>query len=81
MCKFDHILLLGDFCSETKEEQINDDCDASDLRNIVTCFENTLNPSCIDLIVTKINVETALSSNNDSDYYEVFFLLIQKDAI
>ena len=53
--KYDHILLIGDFNSEISESLIHDFCNAYNLEslsNTPTCFKNTENPSCIDLLLT-----------------------------
>ena len=52
--KYDNILFLGDFNSETSENYLDDFCNVYNLRNIVTeptCFKNPENPSCIDLFL------------------------------
>ena len=70
--KYDNILFLGDFNSETSENYLNDFCNVYNLRNIVkepTCFKNPENPSCIDLFLTNrprcfqntVAVETGIS--------------------
>ena len=55
MSKFDNILLLGDFNSETTELSMNEFCDTYNLQNLIkhpTCFKNVQNPSCIDVMLT-----------------------------
>ena len=70
--KYDNIIVLGDFNSETSEPEMTDFCEIYNLENLVkkpTCFKNPLNPSCIDLILTNktrsfqdtIVVETGIS--------------------
>ena len=57
MCKFDNLLLLGDFNSSVDEIQMNEFCDVYNLHNLIkdpTCFKNPLNPSAIDVILTNI---------------------------
>ena len=52
---YDNWILMGDFNSETCEEDMHDFCEVYNLKNLVkepTCFKNPLNPSCIDLILT-----------------------------
>ena len=54
MNKYDNILFLGDFNSETSENYLDDFCNVYILWNIVTeptCFNNSENPSCIDLFL------------------------------
>ena len=46
MNKYDNILFLGDFNSETLENYLNDFC------NVRTCFKSPSKPSCIDLFLT-----------------------------
>ena len=55
MCKFDNLLLLGDFNSSVDEVNMSEFCDIYNLQNLIsdpTCFKNPLNPSSIDLILT-----------------------------
>ena len=55
--KYENILLIGDFNSETKETSMNEFLDIYNLKNLIkdsTCFKNPLNPSCIDLMLTII---------------------------
>ena len=72
MNKYDNILFLGDFNSETSENYLNDFCNAYNLRKMVkeeTCFKNPENPSCIDLFLINrprcfqntVAVETGIS--------------------
>ena len=52
---YDKYILLGDFNSEDTESDIFDFMVDFDLNNIVkdkTCYKNSNNPSCIDLILT-----------------------------
>ena len=76
--KYDNILLLGDFNSETSENYLNDFCNVYNLWNIVkepTCFKNPKNSSCIDLFHTNclrcfqntVSVETGIS-----DFYKMY---------
>ena len=55
MNKYDNILFLGDFNSETSKNFKNDFCNVYNLRKIVkepTCFKNPDNPWYIDLFLT-----------------------------
>ena len=55
MCKFDNLLLLGDFNSEIQELCMGEFCDMYNLKNLIkvpTCFKNPISPSCIDVILT-----------------------------
>ena len=72
MNKYDNILFLGDFNSETSENYLNDFCNVYNLRKMVkeeTCFKNPENPSCIDLFLINrprcfqntVAVETGIS--------------------
>ena len=72
MNKYDNILLLGDFNSETSENYLNDFCNAYNWRKMVKeeiCFKNPENPSCIDLFLINrprcfqntVAVETGIS--------------------
>ena len=75
LCKYDNILLMGDFNCEMTEQAMKIFCDTYSFRNLIkhpTCFKNPNNPSCIDLILTNksksfINsqvVETGLSDHH-----------------
>ena len=53
--KYDNILFLGDFNSETLENYLNYFCNAHNLQNIFkegTYFKNPDNPGSIDLFLT-----------------------------
>ena len=75
MYKFENVILIGDFNSETKEISMSEFCDIYNLHNLITeptCFKNPLNPSSIDVILTnKIRsfqfsqvIETGLSDHH-----------------
>ena len=52
--KFDNILLVGDFNSETVESDMHEFCYVYGFKNLIkepTCYKNALNPTCIDLII------------------------------
>ena len=70
--KFDNILLIGDFNSETLESDMHEFCNVYGFKNLIkepTCYKNALNPTCIDLILTNkynnfknsITIETGIS--------------------
>ena len=70
--KYENLLMLGDWNSTVKEEQMTNFCDTYNLKNLInepTCFKSTDNPSSIDIILTNkkhsfqnsITVETGLS--------------------
>ena len=53
--KYDNLLMLGDWNSTVKEEDMENFCDIHDLENLIkepTCFKSTENPSSIDIILT-----------------------------
>ena len=53
--KYDNFLLLGDFNSESTEEAMRSFCQIYNFKNLIdkpTCYKNTTNPLCIDLILT-----------------------------
>lgn len=69
---YDNFIILGDFNSETSEDNMENFCSLYNLKNLIkepTCFKNVNNPSCIDLILTNRShsfqdtrvVETGLS--------------------
>ena len=52
---YDNFLLLGDFNSETPEEAMKSFCQTFNFKNLLdqpTCYKNSTNPSCVDLILT-----------------------------
>ena len=72
MPSYDNIVLLGDFNSEVNEPAMQEFCAIYNLKNLAkenTCFENPLNPSCVDLILTNrtrsfqntLTIETGIS--------------------
>ena len=55
LSKYDNIILLGDFNSETREREMSNFCDTynlSSLNDKATCFKSVINPSNIDLMLT-----------------------------
>ena len=53
MSHYDNPLFLGDFNMEPHENTLIHFCECYNLRKLVkepTCYKNTTNPSCIDLI-------------------------------
>ena len=69
---YDNILILGDFNIEMSEKPMIDFCAQYNLKNLVkepTCYKNSDNPTCIDLMLTNrhrsfmstCTVETGLS--------------------
>ena len=55
MCKFDNLLLLGDFNSTIEEQRMSQFCNIYNLQNLIagpTCFKNPRNPTAIDVILT-----------------------------
>ena len=55
LCNYDNLLLIGDFNSEIDEKAISEFCDLYTLKSLInepTCFKNSNNPTCIDLILT-----------------------------
>ena len=52
--KYDNLLLVGDFNSETSETCMSEFCDVYNLKNLIKdpiCFKNPINPSSIDFLV------------------------------
>ena len=67
--------MLGDFNCEVMEKPMETFCATYNFKNLIkekTCFKNTDNPSCIDLILTNKNrsfistqvIETGLSDHH-----------------
>ena len=55
LCQYDNVIILGDFNSELKEDAMNTFSSTFSLKSLInspTCFKNSENPSCIDLILT-----------------------------
>ena len=53
--KYDNLFIMGDFNSDPSEIEIYEFCSLHNLRNLVhdpTCYENYINPTCIDLMLT-----------------------------
>ena len=53
--QYDNLLLLGDFNSEMREEDMMTFCETYSLTNLITeptCFKSVENPSCIDVMLT-----------------------------
>ena len=53
--KHDNILILGDLNTEMSEPSLNEFCQTYNLESIVnkpTCFKNSKNPLCIELMLT-----------------------------
>ena len=75
MCKYENILLLGDFNSEINEIRMSDFCDIYNVQNLITgptCFKNPFNPTSIDVMLTNKSrsfqhsqiIETGLSDHH-----------------
>ena len=56
--KYDNFIVFGDFNAETSNTTISKFCATYNLKNLIkepTCFKSLENPTCIDLILTKLN--------------------------
>ena len=75
--KYDLILLIGDFNSETSEKSMHDFCNVYNLEslsNTSTCFKKPENPSSIDLLLTnsKNNFDEAVVLESGlSDFHKL----------
>ena len=52
---YDNLLILGDFNAEANDTHLDTFCETYKLKHLVkepTCFKKTLNPKCIDIILT-----------------------------
>ena len=52
---YENLILLGGFTVETEEKHISNFVSVYNLKNLIrhkTCFRNSGNPSCIDLVLT-----------------------------
>ena len=82
MVKYDNVLLVGDFNSETHEMRMNEFCDVYSLRNLITeptCYKNPLNPSSIDLMLTN-KIRSFLNSQAIETGYYSFEVFISKTS-
>ena len=72
---YDNLLLIGDFNSETEEENMKDFCDIYNLKNLIrhpTCFKSAHNPTSIDMFLTNrhncfqnsCTIETGISDHH-----------------
>ena len=53
--EYEHFLIVGDFKTEVTQTNTKFFCDSYGFKNLIknaTCYNNTENPSCIDLILT-----------------------------
>ena len=53
--KYENIILIGDFNVSPEESHMETFCESYGLKNLIkvpTCYKNSQNPSCIDLILT-----------------------------
>ena len=81
--KYDKFLLTGDFNSEEGESCLDTFLCDYDAKNIVkhkTCFKNTENPSCIDLIITNsVNSfqNTKVISTGLSDFHKMVVTVLK----
>ena len=53
--KYDNLFIMGDFNSDPPEIEIYVFCSLYNLKNLVhdhTCYKNSINPTCIDLMLT-----------------------------
>ena len=53
--KYEDIIIIGDFNSESKESAMIDFCQAYNMENLInsfTCYKNHNKPTCIDLMLT-----------------------------
>ena len=72
LCKYENLLLLGDWNCSVNEKEMKEFCDTYNLENLIkgpTCFKSVNNPSSIDIMLTNkklsfqnsLVVETGLS--------------------
>jgi exonuclease III/predicted transport protein len=66
MYNYDKFLLAGDFNVDKKEAIIEDFIEERNAKNLVkedTCFMSTVNPSCIDVLITNSNLSFQNTTN------------------
>ena len=55
LTKYDHLLFLGDFNAGVEDSSVENFCSSYNFTSMInrpTCFKNSENPSCIDLMLT-----------------------------
>ena len=55
LLKYEHFIVLGDFNVCVEDSSMSEFCDMYNLKSLIrepTCYKNSENPSCIDLILT-----------------------------
>ena len=76
-CKYDNLLIIGDFNSEPSDKELQEFCNLYNLKNLVnepTCSKNHQNPSCIDLIFTnrpRCFQNTTVVETGISDFHKI----------
>ena len=76
-CKYDNLLIIGDFNSEPSDKEWQESCNLYNLKNLVnepTCYKNHKNPSCIDLIFTnrpRCFQNTTVVETETSDFHKM----------
>ena len=85
--KYENFILFGDFNSEMHEDAMNVFCAIYNLKNLVnepTCFKNTENPSCIDLILTNkpsFFQMTSVIETGISDFHKLTITMLKSSFI
>ena len=72
--KYDNIFLMGDFNSELTETEMAEFCETYNLTNLIkepTCFKNPLNPSSIDLLLSRLFKNSQMIETGLSDYHKM----------
>ena len=79
---YDIYLCIGAFNSETSETKLRYFCDLYQLKNLVrepTCFENSDNPSCIDLLLRNCSrslQDTQVIETGFSDFLKMHLTIL-----
>ena len=75
--KYENIILIGDFNVSPEESHMETFCESYGLKNLIkvpTCYKNSQNPSCIDLILTNSPLSFQSSGVNEtglSDFHKM----------
>ena len=84
IASYDNIILLGDFNVEPEETKMSEFLNMHSLKNLVsqnTCFKNTENPSCINLILTNCSrsfQNTGVFETGLSDFHKRTFTVLKQ---
>ena len=82
-CKYENLLILGDFNCEKEKNNMPTFCESFDLTNLInspTCYKNPDNPKCIDLMMTNFPKRFQTSMTIDtgiSDFHKMTLAILK----